>query len=125
MKSTPVTPRNSSTQIASITNECHSPLGIANGYIITRPPYRPGDHITYLCSTGFFMTGSPTLKCSTMFTWLGSPPHCDPIDFAPKVFNNNSEFTQGRHVFLFLFYFISFYLLTRLDQNFIKKTVKK
>uniref|UniRef100_A0A0L8HDM8 Sushi domain-containing protein n=2 Tax=Octopus bimaculoides TaxID=37653 RepID=A0A0L8HDM8_OCTBM len=93
------------------TMECFPPGNIPNGYIITKSPYYPGSYITFTCSSGFFMVGSPFLKCSVKSIWIGSIPRCVSLDLSTKFNINSSDITLvPRWLLIALFTILGFFL---------------
>ncbi|XP_036362468.1 uncharacterized protein LOC115210211 isoform X1 [Octopus sinensis] len=94
------------------TMECLFPGNIRNGYIITKSPYYPGSYITFTCSSGFFMVGSPFMKCSVKSTWIGSLPRCVSLDLSTKFNLNSSDITLvPRWLLIALFTILGFFLM--------------
>lgn len=55
--------------------ECPTPEPIRNG-VYKGGSYGLGDTITYSCSEGYELVGSPNRMCQLNSSWQGAEPHC-------------------------------------------------
>uniref|UniRef100_H2Y8B7 Sushi domain-containing protein n=1 Tax=Ciona savignyi TaxID=51511 RepID=H2Y8B7_CIOSA len=74
----------------SCTASCPPPPSVPNAqFIPSSPPFVIGTLVTYACSTGFQISGSPSLTCTSSGTWSGpGPTSCPPPPSVP-----NGQFT--------------------------------